>query len=95
MRFAQFLATNASNFDTGLMEQALLNYVYRWDWPTAWSPLDHKWSANWPILKDLTDGGAHLLHDKFWLEGNKDCVDSELRGLMEIWWRACGRVEGF
>lgn len=65
VRFAQLLATNASNFDTGLMEQALLNYAYRWDGPTAWSPLDHKWSANWPTLKDLTKGGAHMLHDKF------------------------------
>lgn len=92
VRFEQLLATNASNFDTGLMEQALLNYAYRWDGPMAWSPLDHKWSANWPTLKDLTEGRAHMLHDKFWSEGNKDWVDREL---VEMWWRACGRMEGF
>lgn len=91
-RFAQLLATNASNFDTGLMEQALLNYAYRWDGPTAWSPLDHKWSANWPTLEDLTKGDARMLHDKFWSEENKDWVDREL---VEMWWRACGRMEGF
>lgn len=92
VRFEQLLATNASNFDTGMMEQALLNYAYRWDGPMAWLPLDHKWSANWPTLKDLTEGGAHMLHDKFWSEENKDWVDREL---VEMWWRACGRMEGF
>lgn len=92
VRFEQLLATNASNFDTGMMEQALLNYAYRWDGPMAWSPLDHKWSANWPTLKDLTGGGAHMLHDKFWSEDNKGWVDREL---VEMWWRACGRMEGF
>lgn len=92
VRFGQLLAIDASNFDTGLMEQALLNYAYRWNGPMAWSPLDHKWSANWPTLKDLREGGAHMLHDKFWSEGNKDWVDREL---VEMWWRACGRMEGF
>ena len=92
VRFGQLLAIDASNFDTGLMEQALLNYAYRWDGPMAWSPLDHKWSANWPTLKDLREGGSHMLHDKFWSEGNKDWVDREL---VEMWWRACGRMEGF
>lgn len=48
--------------------------------------------ANWPTLKDLTKGGAHMLHDKFWSEENKNWVDREV---VEMWWRTCGRMEGF
>ena len=91
-RFQELIATNSSLFDTNYMEQGLLNWVYRRDGPMPWAALDHKWTTNWPSLKDITVGKVHAVHDKFWRADNKDWIDREL---VEMWWRACGRMEGY
>ncbi|KAF1808910.1 nucleotide-diphospho-sugar transferase [Eremomyces bilateralis CBS 781.70] len=79
-------------FDSGFMEQGLLNYAHRHDgnMPAKKFP-PGEWNVNWPSLRDL-EGGAASLHDKFWEEGNKKWID---RTLVEMWWRVQGQMEGF
>ncbi|KAF2248115.1 glycosyltransferase family 8 protein [Trematosphaeria pertusa] len=61
-------------FDPFVMEQNLLNYVYRRDGPMPWRELDWKWSATWPTEKDAQMGVASL-HEKLWDRGPQPLRD--------------------
>lgn len=79
-------------FDSGLMEQALLNFAHKRDGRMPWRAFEPgRWNVNWPNEKDVK-GGCASLHDKFWEQGNKDWI---ARSLVERWWRVQGRAEGF
>lgn len=57
-----------NRYRTTLMEQDMLNYVFRREGPLPWRELDWKWSANFVNEKDI-EFGVHSLHGKFWWEG--------------------------
>ncbi|TID15566.1 Copper-transporting ATPase [Venturia nashicola] len=80
------------SFDSNLMEQALLNHAHRPDGRMPWKSFEPgRWNVNWPRLRDI-EGGAASLHDKFWEGTNEVWIE---RVLVEKWWRAQGRMEGF
>lgn len=80
------------SFDSGLMEQSLLNLAHN---NTSRMPWVHfspgKWNVNWPSWRDV-EGGAATLHDKFWSPANVVWID---RRLVEMWWRRQGEMEGY
>jgi alpha-N-acetylglucosamine transferase len=79
-------------FDSGLMEQALLNYAHKKEGRMPWKSFQPgKWNVNWPRLRDI-EGGAATLHDKFWDSRNEGWIE---RVLIEKWWRVQGQMEGF
>jgi alpha-N-acetylglucosamine transferase len=79
-------------FDSGLMEQALLNYAHSASSRMPWHAFEPgKWNVNWPRLRDV-EGGTASLHDKFWQAGNANWIE---RQLVERWWRVQGQMEGF
>jgi alpha-N-acetylglucosamine transferase len=79
-------------FNSGLMEQALLNHAHKQDGRMPWRSFQPgKWNVNWPRLRDVT-GGAATLHDKFWDSKNEAWIE---RVLVEKWWRVQGQMEGF
>ncbi|KAF2396365.1 nucleotide-diphospho-sugar transferase [Trichodelitschia bisporula] len=80
------------SFDSGMMEQSLLNSVHDRAGRMPWQGFPPgKWNANFPMLKDVANGAA-TLHDKFWDAGNKGDIDREL---VEMWFRIQGQMEGF
>jgi len=81
-------------FDSGLMEQSLLNYAHREDGPMPARFFENsKWNVNWPQLDDLNRGVASL-HDKFWdgVEEGNEWRDQEL---IDMWFNVQGRMEGW
>jgi alpha-N-acetylglucosamine transferase len=79
-------------FDSGLMEQSLLNYAHAEDGRMPWHAFESgKWNVNWPRWRDAL-GGAATLHDKFWDAGNEGWIE---RKLVERWWRVQGQMEGY
>ncbi|TID26770.1 Copper-transporting ATPase [Venturia nashicola] len=80
------------SFDSGLMEQSLLNLAHNYRSRMPWVHFPPgKWNVNWPSWRDV-EGGAATLHDKFWSAGNAAWID---RRLVEMWWRRQGEMEGF
>jgi len=55
-------------YATGMMEQDLLNYVFRRAGPMPWRELHWKWSTDFVNEQDVVFG-VHGLHGKFWGEG--------------------------
>lgn len=55
-------------YATAMMEQDLLNYVFRRVGPMPWREIDWKWSSNFVNDQDIAFG-IHGLHGKFWIEG--------------------------
>jgi alpha-N-acetylglucosamine transferase len=79
-------------FDSGLMEQALLNLAHSGRGRMPWQAFEAgKWNVNWPRLQDV-EGGVATLHDKFWAADNEKWIE---RKLVEQWWRVQGQMEGF
>lgn len=79
-------------FDTGLMEQSLLNFAHALEGRMPWVHFPPgKWNVNWPSWQDV-EGGAATLHDKFWSAANAAWID---RRLVEMWWRRQGEMEGY
>lgn len=79
-------------FDSGLMEQSLLNLAHNSKGRMPWVHFPPgKWNVNWPSWRDVK-GGAATLHDKFWSSANVDWID---RRLVEMWWRRQGEMEGY
>jgi alpha-N-acetylglucosamine transferase len=79
-------------FNSGLMEQALLNRAHNQEGRMPWKSFQPgKWNVNWPRLNDV-EGGAATLHDKFWDSKNEAWIE---RVLVEKWWRIQGQMEGF
>ncbi|KAF1989925.1 glycosyltransferase family 8 protein [Aulographum hederae CBS 113979] len=83
-----------NRFESGLMEQSLLNYAHRADGPMPFSHFPtKKWNVNWPTVLDY-DEHVPTLHDKFW-EGTEGGGDWRSRELVDLWWRVRGRMEGW
>lgn len=86
------LLNTPDSFDSGLMEQSLLNLAHSNKSRMPWVPFPPgKWNVNWPSWRDV-EGGAATLHDKFWSPKNVNWID---RRLVEMWWRRQGEMEGY
>ncbi|EFY84586.1 glycosyl transferase family 8 family, putative [Metarhizium acridum CQMa 102] len=76
--FMHVMALNDS-FPSVMMEQSMLNHIFRHDGPMPWEELNWRWNANYPNARDLA-AGVRCLHQKFWQEG-----DEHLRSLWHSW----------
>lgn len=75
------------DWDRTWTDQALLNGFFRWEGERPWECLDHKWHANFPSHRDM-DAGAHVLHEKMWVDNHDDAMLKE-------WNRRMGRMQGY
>ncbi|KAL9101452.1 MAG: hypothetical protein Q9163_003283 [Psora crenata] len=83
-------------FDTGMMEQNLLNYAHRRDGPMPWTEVYYTWTTTYPTIKDY-DMGAHTLHHKWWWD-DWDDSNTALYGrnkLTTLWYQAKGEMQGY
>lgn len=76
-------------FDSGMMEQNLLNYAHRWAGNMPWRPLWPGWNVNWPTERDY-QGGARSFHAKYW--DPDPSHDPFLKGL---WYQQRAEMEGY
>lgn len=60
-----------NRYASNMMEQDLLNYVFRRGGPMPWRELDWRWSANFVNEEDVAFG-VRALHGKFWQEGPEE-----------------------
>ncbi|KFY23988.1 hypothetical protein V493_05519 [Pseudogymnoascus sp. VKM F-4281 (FW-2241)] len=80
------------SFSVSMMEQNLINDVFRHDGPMPWKKMDPKWDTSCPEPDDVKKG-YKTIHSKLWKVTASPCDIDPVIGRM--WYKTLGHMESF
>jgi alpha-N-acetylglucosamine transferase len=89
--FKKFINTPDS-FSLSMLEQNLINDIFKVDGPMPWQHMDPKWDTSCPEPVDIARGWKSV-HSKLWKTHAEPCDVDPVAGRM--WYRTLGHMEAF
>lgn len=80
------------SFSVSMMEQNLINDVFRQEGPMPWKKMDPKWDTSCPEPEDVKNG-YKTIHSKLWKIKASPCDIDPIIGRM--WYKTLGHMESF